>query len=46
MVQANPMGRGFTTPEALETFMAAQERHRRCQARREEQMHLMIAAGM
>jgi hypothetical protein len=46
MEQANPVGRGpITTPEALAFFTAAEERHRRCQARREELMHLMIAAG-
>jgi hypothetical protein len=46
MEQANPVGRGpITTPEALASFTAAEERHRKCQARREELMHLMIAAG-
>jgi hypothetical protein len=46
MEEANPMGKGrFTTPEALADFMAAQEQHRKCQSRRKELMHLMIAAG-
>lgn len=46
MQEANPMGKGrFTTSEALAKFTAAQEKHRKCQARREELMHLMIAAG-
>lgn len=46
MNEANPMGKGrFTTPEALAYFTAAQEEHRKSQARREELMHLMIAAG-
>ena len=46
MMEANPMGKGrFTTPEALAEFTAAQERHRKCEARREELMRLMIAAG-
>ena len=46
MKEANPMGKGrFTTSEALAKFTAAQEKHRKCQARREELMHLMIAAG-
>jgi len=46
MVAANPMGKGrFTTPEALAAFTAAQEKHRNCQARREELMRLMAATG-
>jgi hypothetical protein len=46
MTEANPMGKGrFTTPEALADFTAAQEKHRKCQVRREELMRLMIAAG-
>jgi hypothetical protein len=44
MEEANPMGKGrFATPEALADFTAAQEKHRKCQARREELMRLMIA---
>jgi hypothetical protein len=46
MKEANPMGKGrFTTPEALANFTAAQQKHRKCQARRKELMYLMIAAG-
>jgi hypothetical protein len=46
MTESNPMGKGrFTTPEALADFTAAQEKHRKCRARREELMRLMIAAG-
>jgi hypothetical protein len=46
MNEANPMGKGtFTTPEALAYFTAAQEEHRKSQARREELMHLIIVAG-
>jgi hypothetical protein len=45
MKPANPMGRGITTPEALAKFTAAQEKHSKLQARREELMRLMIAAG-
>jgi hypothetical protein len=45
MMAANPMGRGITTPEALAKFTAAQEKHSKLQARREELMRLMIAAG-
>jgi hypothetical protein len=46
MEEANPMGRGrFTTPEALAKFTAAQEKHRKCQVRREELMRLIIAPG-
>ena len=33
------------TPEALADFTASQEKHRKLQARREELMRLMIAAG-
>jgi hypothetical protein len=46
MMTANPMGKGrFTTPEALTMFTAAQEKHRKLQARRERLMRLMVAAG-
>ena len=46
MMVANPMGKGrVTTPEALAAFTAATEKHSKLQARREELMHLMIAAG-
>ena len=45
MMAANPMGRGITTPEALANLTAAQEKHSKLQARREELMRLMIAAG-
>ncbi len=46
MMAANPMGKGrVTTPKALAAFTAAQEKHSKLQARREELMHLMIAAG-
>ena len=39
-------GKGrFTTPEALEQLTAAQEKYRKREARREELMLLMIAAG-
>jgi hypothetical protein len=45
MNEANPMGKGrFTTPEALANFTAAQKKHRKCQVRRKELMHLMIAS--
>ena len=45
MNEASPMGKGrFTTPDALADF-TAQEKHRKCQSRREELMRLMIAAG-
>jgi hypothetical protein len=46
MEEANPMGKGrFTTSEALADFQAAQEKHRKCQARRKELMRLMITAS-
>ena len=46
MIAANPMGKDrVTTSEALAAFTAAQEKHRKLQARREELMRLMIAAG-
>ena len=48
MVEANPILKGkgrFTTPEALAQLTAAQEKYRKCEARREELMRLMIAAG-
>jgi hypothetical protein len=46
MMAANPMGQSrFTTPEALANFTAAQEKHSKLQARREELMRLTIAAG-
>ena len=46
MMAANPMGQGrFTTAEALAKFTAAREKHSKLQARREELMRLMIAAG-
>jgi hypothetical protein len=46
MIDANPMGKGrFTTPGALAQLTAAQERYRKCKARREELTRLMIAAG-
>ena len=43
---ANPMGQGsFTSPEVLAKFVAAQEKYRKLQARRQALMHLMAAAG-
>jgi hypothetical protein len=42
---ANPMGRGMTTPEKLMALTAAQEKHRKLQARRQALMHLMAVAG-
>ena len=46
MMEANPMGKArFTTPEALAQLTAAHERYRKCKARREELMRLMIAVG-
>jgi hypothetical protein len=46
MNEANPMGKArFTTPEALADSTTAEEKHRKCQSRREELMRLMIAAG-
>jgi hypothetical protein len=48
MVEANPMRSAMgrvTTPEALAQLTAAQEKYRKCEARREELMRLMIDAG-
>jgi hypothetical protein len=46
MMAANPMGQvRFSTPEALAAFTAAQEKHSKLQAWREELMRLMIVAG-
>jgi hypothetical protein len=46
MMAANPMGKArLTTPEALKAFTVAEEKHRKLQARREELMRLMVAAG-
>jgi hypothetical protein len=42
---ANPMGRGGTIQEALNALTAAQEKHRKLQARRQALMHLMAAAS-
>ena len=48
MTEANPIlnGKGrFTIPEALAELTAGQEKYRKCEARRQELMRLMIAAG-